>query len=108
MPAQQPAAVAHETVKQPVHRGHAPDQEYFMACPACRAADRARSDLNVRALEGKDLDLYTFIVPDVDNCASICRAYLALKYPDAQWIGSSLDLAKLGGWQEGEHIVVLR
>lgn len=109
MPAQTSAAVsAPETPRTILHRGHAPDQEYYQACPACRAADKARSALDVRTLEDKDLDLYTFLIPDVPGCAIVCRAYLAHKYPDAPWIGSTLDLAKLGGWRAGENIVVVR
>lgn len=107
MPEPQPTA-APESPKKTLHRGHAPDQTYFNACAACREADQARSGIDTPHIKEKDLDRTTFIIPSSEIDGRVCQTYLAYKYPNAQWIGSSIDLAKLAGWQEGEQIVVVR
>jgi len=87
---------------------HTNDEAYQHMCKACRAADAARSRPGFCSVKEEDLARTTFLVPDSPYDGRVCRAYLAEKYPDAPYIGSSLDLAKLGGYAEGEQIVIVR
>lgn len=96
-----------ESVTKPKHK-HTSDEHYQFTCRACRAADAERSRPGFCALSEDELPRTTFLVPDSEYDALVCRAYLMEKYPDATYIGSSLDLAKLGGWADGEQIVVVR
>lgn len=90
-----------------VHK-HPGGQNYLNTCKACRADDAARSAPDVRAVREDDIARTTFLIPETPYDNSICRAYLAEKYPEAGYIHHKLDLAKLGGWAEGEQIVVVR
>lgn len=90
-----------------VHK-HAGSESYQHTCKACRAADAERSRPGFVALTDEELERTTFLIPEVPFDALVCRVYLTEKYPDARYIGSSIDLAKLGGWADGEMIVVVR
>lgn len=95
------------TPSVPKHR-HTNNEHYQNTCKACRMADAERSRPGFCSITDKDLERTTFLVPDTAYDALVCRAYLAEKYPDARYIGSSIDLGKLGGWADGEQIVVVR
>lgn len=90
-----------------VHK-HTGDEDYQNTCKACRAADAERSRPGYCAIPEAELGHTTFLVPDTPYDDQVCRAYIFEKYPDARYIGSSLDLAKLGGWADNEQIVVVR
>lgn len=107
MAAQQTAAATAPAVK-PKHRAHPEDVSYVNTCPACRFEDVARSGLDNPHIAEADLDRTTFLLPATDVDGAVCATYMAHKYPNAQWVGYSLDLQKLGGWVEGEQIVVVR
>lgn len=94
--------------KPSVKHRHTNDEHYQYTCKACRLADAERSRPGFCAISEEDLARTTFLIPDAPYDSLVCRAYLMEKYPDAPYIGSSLDLAKLGGWAEGEQIVVVR
>lgn len=87
---------------------HTGDEHYQNTCKACRAADAERSRPGFCSIPEAELERTTFLVPETPYDDQVCRAYLMEKYPDAKYIGSSLDLAKLGGWADGEQIVVVR
>lgn len=106
-PSSTPVANALHTPPTIKHR-HTNSEHYQNTCRACRMADAERSRPGYCAIAEKDLGRTTFLVPDTPYDALVCRAYLTEKYPDARYIGSSLDLGKLGGWAEGEQIVVVR
>lgn len=99
MPASVPQKLVHK---------HAGDEHYQQTCKACRAADAERSRPGFCALSDADLERTTFLIPEMPYDALVCRAYLTEKYPEARYIGSSIDLAKLGGWADGEQIVIVR
>lgn len=93
---------------KPTHKNHPPDAKYWFTCPACRAEDRARSAPDFKQLTEEDYERTTFMIPSSDIDRRICEAYLALKYPDAPYITSSLNLETLSGWGDDEQIVVVR
>jgi hypothetical protein len=105
---QQPTAAAAEPPKKVAHRNHPPDQTYFNGCPACRALDKARSGIDTPHIKEEDMERTTFLYPSTEIDGGVCATYIAYKYPNARWVGCSLDLAKLANWQEGEQIVVVR
>jgi hypothetical protein len=92
---------------KPNHK-HTNDEHYQLTCKACRLADAERSRPGFCSIPEADLARTTFLVPDSQYDNAVCRAYLLEKYPDAPYIGSSIDLAKLGGYAEGEQLVVVR
>lgn len=103
------AAAMPESVPAPkLKHKHTGDEDYQNTCKACRAADAERSRPGYCNIPEVDLDRTTFLVPETPYDAAVCRAYLTEKYPDARYIGSSIDLAKLGGWGDGEQIVIVR
>lgn len=107
-PAQATLATPPALTKPAPQHKHTSGQTYLFTCPACRAEDKARSAENFVNIPDSELERTTFMVPGNDSDGNICRAYLAVKYPEAPYITSSLNLATLGGWEEGEQIVVLR
>lgn len=102
------ASPAQQTQPKPAHRHTNPDTVYQNSCPACRAADAARSKLDVRAIAEEDLARTTFLIPDSPFDADVCRAYIAHKYPNAMYIGSTLDISRVAHWPDGEQIVIVR
>jgi hypothetical protein len=80
---------------------------YWFTCKACRAADRERSALDKRALNDAEVALTAFLIPESDYDSQVCRAYLEHKYPDAEFIASSIDLSKLTGWADDEQLVIV-
>lgn len=96
------------SVAKPKHRHTNSDQQYQNTCKACRAEDAERSRAGYCNIPEEDLVRTTFLIPDTQYDGAVCRAYLAEKYPDAIYIGASLDLGKLAGFAEGEQIVVVR
>lgn len=80
----------------------------MFTCPACRAADKLRSAPDFRSISEEDLPNVTFFVPETTYDNQVCRAYLALKYPDAQLISSQINLNSIGGWPTDDKIVVVR
>lgn len=96
-----------EPTKKPAHR-HPNSERYLNTCKGCRAADAERSALDKRSVSEDDLERTTFLIPETGYDNAVCRAYLSHKYPDARYIGSTIDLAKLGGWPLGDRIVVIR
>lgn len=92
----------------PKHRHTNPETEYQNSCPVCRAADAARSKLEVRAIPEDDLVRTTFLIPESTFDQAVCRAYLAHKYPYAQYINSQLDISRVAHWEDGEQIVIVR
>lgn len=105
----QPQAATPPTAAKPVHRHTNPDETtYQNSCPACRAADAERSKLDVRAIPEGDLVRTTFLVPDSSFDGDVCRAYIAHKYPYAQYVGSTLDISRVDKWPDGEQIVIVR
>lgn len=87
---------------------HTNDEFYQNTCKACRAADAERSRPGFCSIALDDLPRTTFLIPDLQYDGAVCRAYLFEKYPDSVYVGSSLDLGKIGGWAEGEQLVVVR
>jgi hypothetical protein len=86
---------------------HPSDETYLFTCKACRAEDAERSKLTNKQVSYEEMENVTFLVPPGYD-GEVCRAYLAEKYPDAVYIGSSLDLAQLPGWADNERIIVVR
>jgi hypothetical protein len=97
-----------EPAKPKLQHKHPNNEHYLFTCKACRDADAQRSKLDVRALSDDDLVRTTFLVPETDYDNRVCRAYIALKYPDAVYVESKLNTAQFGGWADGEQIVVVR
>lgn len=111
MPQQQETqnpAPAPQTRPSRAEHVHPEGASYCNSCRACRAADAERSKLEHRALKDEEVERTTFLVPEPVHDQEICRAYIAHKYPNALYIGTSLDLAQLTGWPDGEQIVVVR
>lgn len=108
MAAPQTAPSARATTDRPLEHKHPSGQVYFHACKACRAADATRSGVDKRTLSDDDLPHVTFLIPEDTYSNHVCRSYLLEKYPDAPFVGSSLDLAKLPGFPDDEVIVVVR
>lgn len=108
MPSPQSAAQLPPQKPRVLEHKHTNNENYVFTCKACRAADAERSKLDVRAIPEDDLVRTTFLIPDSDYDNQVCRAYLMHKYPDATYIGSSLNTSIIGGWPEGEQIVVVR
>lgn len=86
---------------------HGSGETYLFTCKACRAEDAKRSKLDHKQVQFEDMERVTFLVPGGYD-GEICRAFLAEKYPDAVYIGSSLDLGQLTGWADDERIIVVR
>ena len=102
-----PSAQATPSARAPEHK-HPSGQRYFAACKVCRAEDAARSGIDKRTFSDADLEHVTFIIPEDEYDNLVCRDYLLEKYPDALFVGSSLDLAKLPGFPDEEVIVVVK
>lgn len=62
----------------------------------------------MRSIAEDDLARTTFLVPDSTFDQAVCRAYIAAKYPYAQYVGSTLDIRRVPHWDDGEQIVVVR
>jgi hypothetical protein len=86
---------------------HGSGETYLFSCKACRQEDEKRSKLDNKQVQYEDMERVTFLVPPGYD-GDICRAYLQEKYPDAVYIGSSLDLSQLPGWAENECVIVCR
>lgn len=97
-----------ETKPQKLVHKHTNNEYYQHTCKACRAADAERSAMGKRALSDDDLIRTTFLIPKTEYDNAVCRAYILEKYPDAVYVGSSLDISKLSGWPDGEQIVIVR
>lgn len=91
---------------------HPDGRLYFNQCRACREEDRARSGLDNPHIKDEDIERTTFLIPHSDHDGAVCRAYLDAKYPEerpgTRYVGSTLDTEKLGGWVEGEQLVIVR
>lgn len=87
---------------------HTGDETYQNTCKACRAADAERSRPGYCNVPEDKLVCTTFLIPDAQYDGNVCRAYITEKYPDAVYIGASLDIGKLAGYDENEQIVVVR
>lgn len=103
-PQQQTARV--EPARKYEHK-HPSGETYLFTCKACRAEDEERSKMANKQASYEEMERVTFLVPPGYD-GEVCRAYLAEKYPDAVYIGSSLDLAQLTGWADDERIIVVR
>lgn len=108
MAQQQPTAATPAQTKPVGHKHTNPDTNYQHTCKACRAADAERSKPETHSVSEDDLERTTFLIPESPYDNAVCRAYLSAKYPDAQYIGNSLDLQKVAGWPDSEQIVVVR
>lgn len=104
----QPQAAAEKPSPLRLTHKHTNDERYQNSCKACRAEDAERSKPGVRSISEDELVRTTFLIPETAYDNSVCRAYIASKYPDAQYIGSQLNLATISGWPAGEKIVVVR
>ena len=84
---------------------------YVFNCKACQAEDRARMEAPP-TLKPRDYEVTLFLVPESEYDNSVCRAYLAKRYPELEQsqasIVSAFHAEKLTYVKGAQMIVVTR
>lgn len=98
---------------KPAHKhlttaNHPRDVKYSSGCKACQWEDRERWESKTPLITPEEVQNTIFLVPDFHPDVLLCTQYVQNKYPDATFIGSTLNYELIAGYEGMKVVVVCR